>query len=81
MSYAFPGGYPLFYVCKDGGVLCPDCANGKECRQATTDCPDDAQWYLVGAGINYEDDTLYCNHCERQIESAYGGTTDPEFVS
>lgn len=70
-SYAFPGGYPLYYVCKDGGTLCPDCAASKESREATPDCPDDAQWYLVGAECNYEDTALFCDHCGKRIESAY----------
>lgn len=24
-SYAWPGGYPLFYTSQDGGCLCPKC--------------------------------------------------------
>jgi len=67
MSHAWPGGYPLYYLCKDGGVLCPDCANSPECNQATDD-----QWLIVGVGINYEDTALYCDHCQELIESAYG---------
>ncbi|MCK9600950.1 MAG: hypothetical protein M0R06_18050 [Sphaerochaeta sp.] len=58
MSHAWPGGYPLYYLCKDG-VLCPDCAT-------------DDQWLIVGVGINYEDTALYCDHCQELIESAYG---------
>jgi hypothetical protein len=26
-SYAWPGGYPIFYLDTDNSVLCPDCAN------------------------------------------------------
>ena len=68
-SYAWPGGYPLFYLCKDGGILCPDCAN-KEI--ALTDDIDDPQWYIVGYDINYEDESMYCDHCNKHIISAYG---------
>ena len=25
-SWAWPGGYPLYYLCDDGGVLCPSAA-------------------------------------------------------
>lgn len=70
-SYAWPGGYPIYYICKDSGVLCPKCANSKECKEALEDCPDDAQWLIVAAGINYEDPDLYCDHCSERIESAY----------
>jgi Fe2+ or Zn2+ uptake regulation protein len=68
MSFAFPGGYPLYYVAKDSGVLCPDCASLPECQQAT---PDDSQWYIVGADCNWEDTALVCEHCGKRIESAY----------
>lgn len=73
-SYAFPGGYPIFYVCADGGILCAgeDCANGKESRQAVADCRDDRHWLLVAADVNLDDDTLCCDHCGKRIESAYG---------
>lgn len=61
----FRGGYPIFYVCADGGILCAgeDCANSKESRNAEPDCRDDRQWVLVGADVNWEDDTLCCDHC------------------
>jgi hypothetical protein len=26
-AYAWPGGYPIYYVAADNGVLCPVCAN------------------------------------------------------
>ena len=71
MAYAWPGGYPLYYVCKDGGVLCPECASGPECAQATADCPDDAQWLIVAAEVNWENPALTCDHCNKRIESAY----------
>lgn len=63
------GGYPLFYITADNGVLCSDCANKEMVR--TLD-PDDDQFHIVGCDINYEDDCLYCDHCEQQINSAYG---------
>lgn len=67
-AYAFPGGYPIYYLAKDCGVLCPECAGLPECAQAT---PDDSQWYLVGADCNYENPALHCDHCSKRIESAY----------
>ena len=68
-SYAFPGGYPLFYLAADGGVLCPSCVNE---NLALTNDPDDKQWHIVGADCNLEDDSLTCDHCSKRIESAYG---------
>ena len=71
-SYAWPGGYPIFYLTADNGMLCPDCANCPECRNADVEYPSDDQWRIVATGINWEDTALYCDHCNNHIESAYG---------
>jgi hypothetical protein len=60
-SYAWPGGYPLFYLDKESNVLCPACAN----RDI-----DDSQ-AVVEADVNWEDPSLYCDDCSQRIESAY----------
>lgn len=62
------GGYPLFYVTKDSGSLCPECV--KENRSDLSDIWD-PQWYVIGYDINYESNDLYCSHCSKQIEPAY----------
>ena len=74
-AYAWPGGYPLFYVCEDGGILCAgdECANGKEAKDAD---PDDGQWLIVASDIHWEGDPLTCDHCGGSIESAYGPVED-----
>ena len=74
-SYAWPGGYPLAVVMADGECLCPECTR-KEWRQIvretlSTNWPD-KQWQAVGAEVNWENDSLYCAHCNTQIQSAYG---------
>jgi len=69
ISYDWPGGYPIFYVTKDCGVLCPKCAN--ENKELTKDI-EDPQWFIVDCDINYEDESLYCDNCNEKIESAYG---------
>jgi len=66
-AYAWPGGYPIYYLAADNGVLCPKCAN-----EFNPDRDNDAQLEPVAYGINYEDSTLYCEHCNERIESAYG---------
>ena len=78
-AYAWPGGYPILYVAVDGGVFCPDCANGKNDSDATTkasDYPDDQQWLLVAHMVNWEGDPLDCDHCGEPQESAYGPVDD-----
>lgn len=67
-SYAWPGGYPLFYFTADNGILCPDCANCDECKEAQE---DDDQWRIVEFDTNWEDSSLYCDNCSKRIESAY----------
>lgn len=74
-AYAWPGGYPIFYVCQDGGTLCPACANGGNGSIAyigkSPDGIDDAQWRIVGQEVNYEDDSLFCDHCKAKVDAAY----------
>lgn len=67
--YIFPGVYPIFYLTKDNGVLCAQCANDHE--ELTKDVSD-PQWYIVTSAVNWEDESLYCEHCCTRIESAYG---------
>lgn len=76
-KYAWPGGYPLAVVMADGECLCPDCTR-KEWRQIAraTLCPPDnwpdQQWRTLGAEVNWENNSLYCVHCNNRIQSAYG---------
>lgn len=73
-TWAWPGGYPVYYTCEDGGVLCPVCAN--ENLKLTSDPEAEPDWRLVAADINYEDADMYCDHCNKPIESAYGEPYD-----
>lgn len=79
-AYAWPGGYPIFYLTADNGILCPDCANGGNGSLASEhldpECPDDNQWRLVACDVHYEGGSLECDHCGAEIQSAYG---DPEY--
>ena len=61
-SWAWPGGYPIYYLDKGNNVLCPKCAN--------RDIDDGAA--VIAADENWEDDSLYCDDCGVRIESAYG---------
>jgi len=73
-AYAWPGGYPIYYVCADGGILCPQCANKESTvRDADEhpDYPDYDQWRIVAGDINWEDANLTCDNCGQGIESAY----------
>jgi YgiT-type zinc finger domain-containing protein len=65
-AYAWPGGYPIFYLASDNGVLCPSCANEYKPGRDTEE-----QLKPVAADVNYEDPALFCEHCGKRIESAY----------
>jgi hypothetical protein len=73
-AYAWPGGYPLYYLCGDNGILCPECANKESAvREGDEhpDYPDYDQWRIVAADVNWEDSSLTCDNCSKGIESAY----------
>ena len=73
-AWAWPGGYPIYYVTRDGGCLCPTCAN--ENMNLTLD-KDYDQWCIVGQEINYEDNDLQCDNCYAKIGAAYAGEQQP----
>jgi len=61
-AYAWPGGYQLIYLTKDGSTVCPECAN----KEA-----DDSQ-AVIGVDVYWEGPAVCCDDCGREIESAYG---------
>lgn len=67
-AWAWPGGYPIYYVTQDGGILSYQAANENLAR--TLDVGDD-QFYIVDMDVNYEDPGLYCDHTNERIPSAY----------
>lgn len=71
--YAWPGGYPLYFICDDGGALCCACVK-TERRNILESISNKARdgWNVRGMDINYEDSELTCDHCNKAIESAYG---------
>ena len=73
--YTFPGCYPTCYILKDGAVLCPECARSEYNLIArATKHHDDDMWEVVGQEIVWENDgSFYCDHCNKIIESSYGG--------
>ena len=91
-AWAWPGGYPLAYLTRDGDVVCPTCAT-EEVRDAeawaaetVAECaargedftPDlDAFDLPLVPFVNWEDASLYCESCARRIESAYAEDDAP----
>jgi hypothetical protein len=73
-AYAFPGGYPRFFITHDGEGLSFESAtqNRKLIVDAITDEDKSSGWYVIGCDINWEDQHLRCAHSNKPIESAYG---------
>ena len=70
--YAWPGGYPRYFVTADGAALSFKAAqdNRRLIRHAIRTNANDG-WRVTACGINWEDADLYCDHTNERIESAY----------
>jgi len=70
--YAWPGGYPMYFISADGEPLSFEAAEAnKELIKSAMLNKDDKQWQVVGFAINWEDANLHCSHTDKRIESAY----------
>jgi hypothetical protein len=65
-AYAWPGGYPLYYLDKEDAVLCPTCANKEEADN------------IAAGDVNWEDADLHCDECSQRIPSAYAEDEDDD---
>ena len=74
--YAWPGGYPLFFVMDDCGVMSFEVAarRGTTRRLILESLRDNLNdgWRPVAIEINYDNNDLYCCISGNKIESAYG---------
>ncbi len=81
--YAWPGGYPLYFVMADCEALSFKAAqeNISYLLEAFEQIEDvdptyldrfADQWLPVAVEINWENNELYCAHTNELIESAYG---------
>lgn len=70
---AWPGGYPLYFVTRDGAAL-----SFAAVRQQFASVADDflsdssSGWRVAAILINHEDPDLTCDHTGARIPSAYG---------
>lgn len=55
-AYAWPGGYPLYYLTPEDSALCPHCANNE---------------IVTSSEVNWSDPELPCECCGDFIEAAY----------
>lgn len=70
--YAWPGGYPIFFLTSDGGALAFGTAweERQQIARAIIE-QDNSGWRVVGSDVNWEDGELLDDHTGERIESAY----------
>lgn len=70
--YAWPGGYPCYFITNDGAALSWKAAKSerRNILEAIRD-QDTSGWCIVAVEINYEDGDLLCDHTGERIPSAY----------
>lgn len=71
-QYAWPGGYPLYFLASDGEALSFEAVreNFRAVIESMRDRSNDG-WRVIGCDVNWEDDSLYCGHTGARIASAY----------
>lgn len=70
--YTFPGGYPMYFITRDGGALSFDAA--EEQKAQIVDAMNEGgqkQWEVIAVDINWDNADLYCEHTGEPIPSAY----------
>lgn len=70
--YAWPGGYPRFFLMEDGEPLCHKCGRDEWRAIIRNWKTPGSGWNIEACDINYEDTDLVCCNCNQPIESAYG---------
>lgn len=76
--YAWPGGYPCFFITNDGAALSFKTVeeNIDDVREAMEDPDDSSGWRVEAVDVNWEDPELYDDHSGERIESAYAEDDD-----
>lgn len=71
--YAWPGGYPVYFIAADGEALSFKAVKENQAlvTEAMNNSGTDKQWEVIGYQINWEDENLYCAHSNDLIECAY----------
>lgn len=72
-AFAWPGGYPLYFITSDGAALSFATVR-KEFRRIAESIRENCSdgWRVDGCAVNYEDRELFDDHTNEKIECAYG---------
>lgn len=78
--FTFPGGYPMYFITADNCALSFDAAEEQreQIIDAINEPQSNMQWEVVSVDVNWEDTSLYCEHTNKLIPSAYGEETAEE---
>jgi hypothetical protein len=70
--FAWPGGYPLYFITDDGAALSFNAVreNLRSVLWSIRNGVNDG-WRVVGCDVNWEDASLYFDHTGARIPSAY----------
>ena len=71
--YAWPGGYPLYFVARDGAALSFAAVRDNLALVLADTRDGSGDWAVTTVAINYEDAELTCAHTGERIPSAHGG--------
>lgn len=69
--FAWPGGYEMFGITKDGGILCVPCMRNNywQIAYSRKNGINDG-WYVEAVGCTEEiDNAEWCSHCNQKIEA------------
>ena len=72
--YAWPGGYPTYFVTADGAALSHNAVREQWPEIVSAAFSGDRRgggWYVAGHAINWGDGDLTCDHTGERIPSAY----------
>lgn len=66
------GGYEKhsYFIAADGGILSIKAVQ-ENIDKVNMNCPFSPDWYIIGGGVNYEDQDLFCSHTNEKIDPAY----------
>lgn len=85
IAYAWPGGYPVYYLAREGyrndegGLeLSPHDREEFTCCAKCAEKAAEKEKILINCDINWESENLYCEICNEKIVSAYGNSVEDE---
>jgi hypothetical protein len=71
-QYAWPGGYPLFFIMNDGAAISFDALRSNWQHVVSDHLGKyDTGWTVADVAINWEDEELFCDATGALIECAY----------